>query len=301
MTVGLVTIAGDAQRTVVGLDHDEYGVEHVVFDGRGGHPAARSSRVRVSGRRARRGVCADAGSSSAAHGHRSGNHAYVAGEGCPTAWSGYLRPSTADVRLPPGVFVDFSGVGAGVDHVQAGVVLVARPSRQNLATLRERRKRTPARRSSSACDGRQSSPTPRHVADGGPVCAARVVQFAAQGTPTIEEGVSTFRHTGISRGDQPDRAVDTPLVDVDVCVGVARAGTGVPGLEPHAEAVRRGGLEVRRRRPRAAGDQAQCPRSRAVRRCPSRRWCRRNQESPRRCRTTRGSRWLRRRGRRPPR
>ncbi len=28
--------AGDVQRALVGLDHDEYGVEHVVFDGRGG-------------------------------------------------------------------------------------------------------------------------------------------------------------------------------------------------------------------------------------------------------------------------
>jgi hypothetical protein len=28
--------AGDVQRALLGLDHDEYGVEHVVFDGRGG-------------------------------------------------------------------------------------------------------------------------------------------------------------------------------------------------------------------------------------------------------------------------
>jgi hypothetical protein len=28
--------AGDVERALLGLDHDEYGVEHVVFDGRGG-------------------------------------------------------------------------------------------------------------------------------------------------------------------------------------------------------------------------------------------------------------------------
>jgi hypothetical protein len=32
----VVRAAGDVERALLGLDHDEYGAEHVVFDGRGG-------------------------------------------------------------------------------------------------------------------------------------------------------------------------------------------------------------------------------------------------------------------------